>query len=168
MMLVSQMFPAILLIIPIFIYANKIGLGGKYTGVVIAYQTFLLPFCAWTLTNFLNSIPKELDEAGYIDGCNHFQVLWKILLPVSLPGIISIGTYSFLGSWNEFIFTMTLMQDNSKWTVPVGLNALSGQYGVDWGLLTAGGVVCLVPAVLVMLFLQKFLVKGLMAGSVKG
>jgi multiple sugar transport system permease protein len=166
-MLLGQMFPAILLIIPMFIYMNKLGIAGDYLAVVLAYQTFLLPFCSWALTNFFNKIPVELDEAAIIDGCTRFQVMYKIILPVALPGLISVATYSFLGSWNEFIFTMTLMQDNFRWTVPVGLNALSGQYGVDWGLLTAGGVICLVPAVLVMLILQKFLIQGNMEGSIK-
>lgn len=168
LMMISQMFPAILLIIPIFIYMNKLGLGGKYTGVVIAYQTFLLPFCTWALTNFFNRIPYELDEAGRIDGCNQIQILVKIILPVSVPGLVSVATYSFLGAWNEFIYTMTLMGKNVSWTVPVGLNALAGQYGIDWGYLTAGGVICLVPAILVMLFLQRFLIEGMLAGSIKG
>lgn len=166
-MLFGQMFPAILLIIPMFIYMNKLGLLGTSAAVVLAYQTFLLPFCSWTLTNFFNRIPIELDEAATLDGCNRLQVLFKVILPIARPGLISIATYSFLGAWNEFIYTMTLMQDNYSWTLPVGLNALSGQYGVDWGLLTAGGVICLVPGFIVMLFLQKFLVAGHMEGSVK-
>jgi len=167
-MLAGQMFPAILLIIPMFIYVKELGLLGKYTAVVLAYQTFLLPFCSWALTNFFNRIPVELDEAAIIDGCSRLQVMYKIILPVAVPGLISIATYSFLGSWNEFIYTVTLMQNNYRWTVPVGLNALSNQYGVDWGLLTAGGVMGLVPAVIVMLFLQKFLIQGHLEGSIKG
>lgn len=167
LILMSQMFPAVLLLIPIFIYIKTLGLLGTYSGLMITYLTFLVPFSTWALTNFLEGIPVDLDEAALIDGCTRSNILFRVLLPVSLPGLISVGTYCFLTSWNEFIYAMVFMGDQQKWTLPVGLNALTSQFASDWGLLTAGGIICLVPAILVVLFLQRYLIAGLMAGAVK-
>lgn len=165
--LFSQMFPAVLLIIPIFIYIKKVGLLGSYTGLMITYLTFVVPFATWAMKNFFDTIPTDLEEAAMIDGCTRFQAMRRIILPVSRPGLISVSTYCFLTAWNEFIFAMILMTDQTRWTLPVGLAALTSQYALDWGLLTAGGVISVVPAVLIMLVLQRYLIAGLMAGAVK-
>jgi len=102
-----------------------------------------------------------------IDGCSFITSYIKIFLPVALPGLVSVGTYCFLSSWNEYLFTVVFMQTQDTWTLPVGLAALSGQFALDMGLLTAGGIISLVPAVIIMLFLQKYLLEGMLAGSVK-
>lgn len=165
--LFSQMFPSVLLIIPMFIYIKKLGLLGSYTGLSIAYLTFLIPFSIWALTNFFDTIPVEIEEAAMIDGCSRLRILFRVVLPISLPGLISVSTYCFLTSWNEFVFAMIFMGDQKKWTMPVGLAALTSQYALDWGLLTAGGIISLIPATIIMFFFQKYLVAGLMAGAVK-
>jgi multiple sugar transport system permease protein len=167
LVLFAQMFPAMLLVTPIFIYVKKLGLLGTYTGLLLTYQTFLIPFSTWALTNFYKKIPIELDEAALIDGCSRLQALFKVLFPVAGPGLISVGTYCFLTSWNEFMYAMIFMRDQDRWTIPVGLNALSSQFASEWGMITAGGVICLIPATIVMIFLQNFLIAGLTAGAVK-
>jgi multiple sugar transport system permease protein len=168
MILFSQMFPSVLLIIPMFIYIKKLELLGSFSGLMITYLTFLIPFSTWALTNFFDNIPVDVEEAAMIDGCTRIGALFRVILPVSLPGLIAVGTYCFLTSWNEFIFAMTFMGNQEEWTLPVGLTALSSQYALDWGLLTAGGIIAIVPATIIMLFLQKYLLAGLMAGSLKG
>lgn len=165
--LAAQMFPVVLLIIPMFIYVKKLGLLGTFTGLMLTYLTFLLPFSTWALTNFFDSIPIDLEEAALIDGCSRLGAMIRITLPVSLPGLIAVSTYCFLTSWNEFLFAQTFMGAQEKWTIPVGLAALTSQFALDWGLLTAGGIISLVPAILVMLFLQRYLIAGLMAGAIK-
>ncbi|GAK55799.1 binding-protein-dependent transport systems inner membrane component [Candidatus Vecturithrix granuli] len=166
-MLVAQMFPAVLLIIPMFIYVKKLGLLGTFSGLMLTYLTFLLPFSTWALTNFFDNIPVDLEEAALIDGCSRLGAMVRVTLPVSLPGLIAVSTYCFLTSWNEFLFAQTFMGAQEKWTIPVGLAALTSQFALDWGLLTAGGIISLVPAILVMLFLQRYLIAGLMAGAIK-
>lgn len=167
LILIAQMFPAMLLIIPIFIYVRNLGLLGTYTGLMLTYLTFLIPFSTWALTNFFRNIPIELDEAALIDGCNRFGTLFRIVLPVASPGLVSVGIYCFLTAWNEFLFSMVFMSAQSKWTIPVGLNALTSQFAAEWGMVTAGGVICLIPATIIVIFLQKFLIAGLTAGAVK-
>jgi ABC-type glycerol-3-phosphate transport system permease component len=167
LILFAQMFPAMLLIIPIFIYIKKLGLLGTFTGLMSTYLTFLIPLSTWALTNFFKNIPKELDEAALIDGCSRLKALFKVILPVASPGLISVGTYCFLTAWNEFLYAMIFMSSQQMWTIPVGLNALSSQFAAEWGMVTAGGVICLIPATIVVIFLQNFLIAGLTAGSVK-
>lgn len=165
--LFSQMFPSVLLIIPMFIYIKKLGLLGSYTGLSITYLTFLIPFSTWALTNFFDTIPVEIEEAAMIDGCSRLRILFRVVLPISIPGLISVSTYCFLTSWNEFVFAMIFMGNQERWTMPVGLAALTSQYALDWGLLTAGGIISLIPATIIMFFFQRYLVAGLMAGAVK-
>jgi multiple sugar transport system permease protein len=167
LILFAQMFPSMLLIIPVFIYIRGLGLMGSFTGLMITYLTFLIPLSTWALTNFFRNIPRELDEAALIDGCSRLEALFKVILPVASPGLISVGTYCFLTAWNEFLYTMIFMSDQYRWTIPVGLNALFSQFAAEWGMVTAGGVICLIPATIVVIFLQNFLIAGLTAGSVK-
>ena len=167
LILFAQMFPAMLLIIPIFIYIKNLRLLGTFSGLMITYLTFLIPLSTWALTNFFKNIPRELDEAALIDGCSRLKALFKVILPVASPGLISVGTYCFLTAWNEFLFAMIFMSNQQMWTIPVGLNALSSQFAAEWGMVTAGGVICLIPATIVVIFLQNFLIAGLTAGSVK-
>jgi len=167
LMLFSQMFPSVLLIIPMFIYIKAMGLLGTFTGLMITYLTFVVPFSTWALTNFFDSIPIDLEEAAMIDGCTRMGAMVRVVLPVATPGLLAVSTYCFLTSWNEFVFAMVFMGDQNRWTLPVGLAALTSQYALDWGLLTAGGIISLVPAIVIMLFLQRYLIAGLMAGAIK-
>lgn len=165
--LFSQMFPSVLLIIPMFIYVKALGLLGTLTGLMFTYLTILVPLSTWALKNFFDKIPQELEEAARIDGCGHFGALFRVILPVSLPGIIAVATYCFITAWNEYLFAMVFMSSQKGWTLPVGLAALTGQFALDWGLLTAGGVISLGPAIIVMLFLQRYLIAGLLSGAIK-
>ncbi|WP_020613520.1 carbohydrate ABC transporter permease [Sediminispirochaeta bajacaliforniensis] len=166
-LLVSQMFPAVLVLIPLFLMVKRIGLLGTFTGLEICYLTITIPFCTWALKNYFDKITPTIEESAMIDGCSFITSYIKIFLPVALPGLVSVGTYCFLSSWNEYLFTVVFMQTQDTWTLPVGLAALSGQFALDMGLLTAGGIISLVPAVIIMLFLQKYLLEGMLAGSVK-
>lgn len=166
--LVSQMFPAILLVLSLFFIMKSLGVLNTPIALIIAHSTFALPFTAWILTGFFNTIPKELDEAATIDGANRWQTFRRVLLPLSLPGVIAAMTYVFIFSWNEFIYALTFTSDAGARTLPVGLHSFMGEYIIRWDLLTAGGVLTGLPIVFFFMLVQRYLVQGLTAGAVKG
>jgi multiple sugar transport system permease protein len=165
--LIINMFPAVLLLIPLYSIFRQVGLLHTYGALVIAYSTFTIPFSVWLLTGYLNGLPISLEEAALIDGCNRFQSFTRVILPLTIPGIISTGIYIFITAWNEFTFAVMLTNQATR-TIPVALQAFNGEYVIQWGLLTAGGVLTSIPIVLIFLFVQKRLVQGLTAGAVKG
>lgn len=166
--LVSQMFPAVLLVLSLFFIIKSLGLINSPFALILSHSTFALPFTTWLMTGFLNSIPRELDEAATIDGANRWQIFRYVLLPLSAPGIVASLTYVFIFSWNEFIYALTFTSDASARTLPVGLHSFMGEYIIRWDLLTAGGVLACLPVVFFFTLVQKHLVQGLTAGAVKG
>jgi len=166
--LISQMFPAILLVLSLFFIMKEIGVLNTPIALIIAHSTFALPFTIWLLTGFFNAIPRELDEAAAIDGANRWQIFRMILLPLSVPGLVASLTYVFIFSWNEFIYALTFTSDATARTLPVGLHSFMGEYIIRWDLLTAGGVLTALPVVFFFAIFQRYIVQGLTAGAVKG
>lgn len=166
--LAVQMFPGTLLLMPLYVILDKLGLLNQLLGLVLVYSTTAIPFCVWTLKGYFDSLPKELEEAARLDGASSFGIFWKIMLPLAKPGIAVTALFSFMTAWNEFILASTFLTDDSAYTLPVLLKSSVGQYSADWGLFAAGAVLTSLPVMALFYFLQGFLVGGLTAGSVKG
>jgi len=137
-------------------------------GLVLVYSTTAIPFCVWTLKGYFDTLPRELEEAARIDGASPWMVFWKIILPLSTPGLAVTALFSFMTAWNEFIMASTFMTDESKYTLPVLIQSSVGQHSADYGLFAAGAVVTSIPVMIAFYVLQKYLVGGLTAGAVKG
>lgn len=165
--LVTQVIPGSLLIIPLYVIMNTMGLINTLTALVLAYTTFALPFCTWMMKGFFDTIPKSLDEAAVMDGCGHFQTFLQIITPLTVPGLMATGLFSFINGWNEYLFASILVQRYNKWTITVGLASFVGQYSTNWAAVMAGATIITVPVILAFLFLQKYLVSGMTAGAVK-
>jgi ABC-type glycerol-3-phosphate transport system permease component len=167
-MLLGQLIPLIALIVPFFQIFDAVGLLDTKIGIALAHLTTALPLVTWMSASYFSTIPTELDEAAIIDGCTRMQALRKVVLPVALPGIISIALFAFLMSWNEFVLASVLTNtDNSK-TLPIGLSEFATMFTVDWGSTMAAAFLMTVPVVAVFLLFQKQFVSGLSAGAVKG
>ena len=164
--LVINMFPIVLIIIPLFVLMRNIGLLDTFIGIILGHSTFAVPFSIWMLTSYINAIPKDLDEAARIDGATTLEVLRLIILPVVMPGLVTTGIYIFVTSWNEYLFAMMLSGQNVR-TVTVALQLFIGEFSVQWGLLTAAGTLIALPVTLLFLLVQKRLVSGLTSGAVK-
>lgn len=164
--LVVNMFPIVLIIIPLFVLMRQMGLIDTFIGIILGHSTFAIPFSIWMLTSYMNAIPPELDEAARIDGANRIETLWLVILPVIMPGIVTTGIYIFVTSWNEYLFAMMLSGQHVR-TVTVALQLFIGEFTVQWGLLTAGGTLIAIPVTILFLFVQKRLVGGLTSGAVK-
>jgi multiple sugar transport system permease protein len=164
--LVINMFPIVLLIIPLFILMKRLGLLDTFLGVVLGHSTFAIPFAIWMLTSYFNAIPKDLDEAATIDGASRQETIRLIILPLVMPGVVTAGIYIFITSWNEYLFAMMLSGQAVR-TVTVALQLFIGEFTIQWGLLTAGGTLVALPVTLLFLLVQRRLVGGLTAGAVK-
>lgn len=164
--LVINMFPVVLLLIPLFVIMRTLGLIDTYLALVVAYCTFTIPFSTWMMTSFFNAIPRELDQAALVDGCTRFGAMWRVTIPIALPGIAATGIYIFITAWNEFLYA-AILSGTRVLTVPVALQNLIGEYHIAWGLLTAGGVVSVVPVLVLFFFVQKTLISGMTAGALK-
>ena len=167
-MLLGQLIPLIALIVPFFQIFDAVGLLDTKLGIALAHLTTALPLVTWMSASYFSTIPVELDEAAILDGCTRMQALRKVVLPVALPGIISIALFAFLMSWNEFVLASVLTNtDNSK-TLPIGLSEFATMFTVDWGSTMAAAFLMTIPVVAVFLLFQKQFVSGLSAGAVKG
>jgi multiple sugar transport system permease protein len=165
--LLVNMFPVVLLILPLFVLMRRLGLLDTHLSLILANATVAIPFAVWMLTSYVAAIPKSLDEAAMIDGCSRLSALRRVVLPLAMPGIISTGIYIFITSWNEYLYALTLGGKNVR-TVTVAIQTLIGEYQIEWGLLAAGGVIGAMPATLLFLIVQRRLVGGLTQGAVKG
>jgi multiple sugar transport system permease protein len=164
--LVVNMFPIVLIIIPLFVLMRQFGLLDTFIGIILGHCTFAIPFSIWMLTSYMNAIPAELDEAARIDGASRLQTLRLVLMPVVMPGVVTTGIYIFVTSWNEYLFAMMLSGQHVR-TVTVALQLFVGEFSVQWGLLTAGGTLIAIPVTILFLLVQKRLVSGLTSGAVK-
>lgn len=167
MFLSNNMFPTVLLLIPLYSIMRKMGLLYSPWALVLAYTTFTIPFSVWLLNGFLNDLPITLEEAALVDGCNRGSAFFRIILPILSPCLVATGVYIFMTSWNEYTFAVMFTNTSTR-TIPVALKSLIGQLGVQWDLLTAGGIVTIIPVCIMFFFAQKRLVEGLTAGAVKG
>ena len=165
--LTNNMFPTVLLLIPLFTIMRKLGLLYKPASLVLSYTTFTIPFSVWLLNGYLNDLPLSMEEAAMIDGADRAKAFTRIVLPVLLPCLLATGVYIFMQSWNEYTFAVLFTNENSR-TIPVSLKMLVGQLGVQWDLITAGGIITVIPVCIMFFFAQKRLVAGLTAGAVKG
>ena len=166
--LVVQMFPASLLMIPLYVLLHELGLLNSLAGLVLVYSTTAIPFCVWTLKGYFDSLPRELFEAARVDGAGPIRIFWTIVLPLARPGIAVTALFSFMTAWNEFILAQTFLTDESKYTLPVMLKSSVGQYSADWGQFAAGALLTSLPVMALFYVVQKYLVGGLTAGAVKG
>jgi arabinogalactan oligomer / maltooligosaccharide transport system permease protein len=167
--LVSQMFPGTLMLIPLYIIVVQVlGLGSSRLGLVIVYATTSIPFSVWMLKGYFDTIPKELEEAAIIEGASAGKIFWSVVLPLAKPAVAITALFSFMTSWNEFILAATFMDKEDMYTAPVGLKFFVGGFSQQWGYFAAGAIIVSIPVVLLFLYLQKYLVSGLTAGSVKG
>jgi len=168
MFLVVQMFPAVLLLIPLYVVLNKLGLLNSIAGLVLVYSTTAIPFCVWTLKGYFDSLPRELEEAARIDGASPWMIFRKIILPLARPGIAVTALFSFMTAWNEFIMAATFMTDQNRYTLPVLIQSTVTEYSADYSLFAAGAIVTSIPVMVAFYVLQRYLVGGLTAGAVKG
>ncbi len=162
-----QAIPPITLIIPLFGVVIALHLYNSYEGLICTYLVFTLPYSVIMMTAYFNSLPRELDEAARIDGAGTMGTLWRVILPLSRPGLVAVGFYSFMISWNEFLFALTLTQTDNMRTVPVGLTLLMGQYNYQWNQIMAMSVLGCLPVVILFLIFQRHFVSGLSSGAVK-
>lgn len=165
--LVINMFPVVLLIIPLFIMMRRLGVMDTHFALMIAYSTFTIPFATWMMTGFFRAIPRELDESAQMDGLGRFGTFFRVIVPIALPGVSATGIYIFINAWNEFIYA-SILTSSSVRTIPVSLQNMVGEYQIAWGLLTAGGVVAAIPILALFFFVQKTMISGMTAGAVKG
>jgi len=167
MFLTNNMFPTVLLLIPLYAIMRKLGLLYTPTSLVLSYTTFTIPFSVWLLNGYMKDLPMSMEEAAMVDGGNRVQAFFFVVLPMLIPSLIATGVYIFMTAWNEYTFAVMFTNENNR-TIPVALKNLIGQLGVQWGLLTAGGIITIIPVCVMFFFAQKRLVEGLTAGAVKG
>jgi len=165
---VTYLFPGILLLIPLYVVMYKMRLVNTHAGLVILHTTLTLPFCLILLRAFFSAIPTDLEEAAMIDGCGKICAMVRIVLPLAVPGIVSIALFAFILSWNEYMFSMVMLNSASKWTLPIGLSMYLHTDEIRWEQLLAATVLVLVPVFLFFQVINRHLIAGLMAGSIKG
>ncbi|MGP3975041.1 sugar ABC transporter permease [Streptomyces sp. 8N114] len=166
-LLITQMFPMAVLIVPLYNTMAKLGLLNQPLGLIITYLTIAVPFCAWMMKGFFDTIPVDIDESGRVDGLSPFGTFWRLILPLAKPGIAVTGFYTFVTAWAEVAYATAFMTGEENLTLAGGLQTFVNRYGSDWGSMTAAAVVIAVPAAVVFGFAQRHLVGGLTAGATK-
>ena len=167
--LVTQMFPLVVLLIPLYLLYVKAHLLNTYPGLILGFTSFTIPFGIWMVKGFVDNVPIEIEEAALIDGCSRFQSMRIIVFPLILPGIVATGTFAFMDAWNNLLFPLVLVNDIEMKTLPPGMIfAFAGQFKHDWSGMMAASTIVTVPVVIAFVMLQRFLVEGLTGGAVKG
>jgi multiple sugar transport system permease protein len=166
--LVGQLLPTATLIVPLYITLDRLHLLNTYAGLILVYMIITLPLSVWMLISYFRAIPVELEEAAIIDGASRLGVLFRITLPLSLPGIVAIVVYAFVTTWNEFIFALCFASDSRVKTLPIGLAEFSTELNTDWGAVMAASVVMTLPIIVLFLCMQRLFIGGLIAGATKG
>lgn len=162
-----QAVPPITLLIPYFGLMVTLRLYNTYQGLILTYMVFTLPYAIIMMTGYFNTLPRELDEAVKVDGAGSMTALWRILVPISVPGLVSVGVYTFMIAWNEFLFALTLTRTEDMRTVPIGIQLLMGQHSYEWNEMMAMSILGCVPVLLLFFFFQRFFIGGMTAGAVK-
>lgn len=163
----TQTVPPITLLIPYFGMVVAFGIFNTYYALILTYMVFTLPYAILLMTGYLNTLPKELDEAVLVDGGTSWTALWRVIVPVSIPGIVATAVYTFLLAWNEFLFALTLTKSMEMRTVPIGISLLMGQHAFEWNEMMAMSVLGSLPLLILYLFAQRYFLAGMTAGSVK-
>jgi len=166
--LISQMVPAALMIVPLFTIIQKLGLLNTLFSVALTTSANLLAYCSILMKGFFSNISVQLEQAAWIDGCSKLQAVIYVILPLVMPGLVATGAYAFVNAWNIFLYPLILLTNPDKFTLTLGLKSLIGQYTINYGRLSAAGVICLIPAILMFSYIQKHIVVGLSAGAIKG
>ncbi len=166
--LVTQMFPGVVMAIPLYILLDALGLLDSLTGLVLVYATTSVPFSVFTLKGYFDTIPRDLEEAALLDGASRWTTFWQIILPLARPALAVTGLFSFMTAWNEFILAATFMGDPRSYTLPVVLHGYVSDYGAEWGHFAAGAILVSLPVMGLFFALQRHFVEGLTAGGVKG
>jgi multiple sugar transport system permease protein len=166
--LVIRMFPAVMIIIPLFILMRNLGLLDSRVGLALAYTTFLLPVFIWMMKGFFDAVPLDLEDAARIDGCSRIGAMVRVILPLVVGGLVATAVFVAIGAWNEFLFALMMTTSTGSRTWPVGLQLMVGEFQLPWGTLAAGGIISIIPVVLLFALVQRALVRGLTAGAVKG
>ncbi len=167
-LLTTQMFPATMLLLPMYIMLINLGLINTFLGVIIIYTATALPFCIWTMKGYYDTIPVSLEEAAKIDGSTSFGAFYRVVLPLAAPALVITALFSFMTAWSEYLVAAQVLQDTQLWTLPLGLKSFESSMSTEWGLYGAGSIVVMVPVVILFLALSRWLVSGLTLGSVKG
>ena len=167
-LLCTQFLPHSMLLIPLFMIFRTLGLINTSTSLVIAYVTFGLPFNAILMRGFMSTIPVSLEEAAMIDGCNRLGAIFRVIVPLLLPAVVASGSYAFVSAWKEYLFAVMFINSPRKMTLPVGLSYMLGEYTINYGILAAGAIIAVLPPLLMFTYMQKFLIRGLSSGGVKG
>jgi N,N'-diacetylchitobiose transport system permease protein len=168
MILIAQMVPLEALVIPLFLQARSMAMLNSLMGLSIVYLAFSLPFAVWQLRGFVAAVPVEVEEAAYVDGCGWWSMFWRVLFPLVAPGLVATSVFSFITAWNEFIFALTFLQDQDKYTVAIGLQKFFGENTAEWGPIMAASTLLTLPVIVFFLLIQKNMVSGLSSGAVKG
>ncbi|MGB9664325.1 MAG: sugar ABC transporter permease [Ignavibacteria bacterium] len=166
-LMVTQMFPATMLLLPMYIMLMKLGLLNSYIGIVIVYSSTALPFCVWQMKGYYDTIPFSLEEAARIDGCTRWQAFYKIILPLASPALVITALFSFMSAWSEYIVAAQILQDRNLYTLPIGLKSFQSNLTTEWGLYAAASLIVSIPVVILFVILSRYLVSGLTLGSVK-
>ena len=167
-LLVTQMFPATMLLLPLYLILIKLSLINSYLGIIIIYTATALPFCIWQLKGYYDTIPLSLEEAAGIDGCSRWQSFYLVVLPLAAPAIVITALFSFMTAWNEYVVAALVLQDVKIFTLPLGLKMFQANMSTQWGLYAAGALLVSIPVVGLFLLLSRFLISGLSSGAVKG
>jgi arabinogalactan oligomer/maltooligosaccharide transport system permease protein len=165
--LTTQMFPATMLLLPLYILIARLNLINTYIGLMVFYTSTALPFCVWQMKGFYDTIPASLEEAARIDGCSRAEAFRRVILPLAVPGLVITALFSFMAAWSEYIVAAQVMQDEEMFTLPLGLKSFQASMSTQWGLYAAASILVSLPVVIVFLMLSRFLVSGLTLGSVK-
>ncbi|WP_283134757.1 carbohydrate ABC transporter permease [Rhizohabitans arisaemae] len=168
LLLIVQMVPAEALLIPLFLMVKRLGLFDQFLGLIVINVGLTLPFGIWMLRTFVAAVPRELEEAAWIDGAGRFTTFWRVLFPLVAPGLVATSIFSFITAWNELIFALILMTDSTRYTMPVALQFFFGQRGTDWGAIMAASTLMTLPVIVFFMLVQRRMVSGLVAGAVKG
>ncbi len=165
--LTTQMFPATMLLLPLYLVIAKLQLVNTFIGLMVFYTSTALPFCVWQMKGFYDTIPASLEEAARIDGCSRGMAFWRVILPLAVPGLVITALFSFMAAWSEYIVAAQVMQNEDMFTLPLGLKSFQASLSTQWGLYAAASILVSIPVVIVFLLLSKYLVSGLTLGSVK-
>lgn len=166
--LFTRMLPVVVLMPALFLIMRQLGLQNTLTGLVLAYCSFTFPFTIWILKSYFETIPRELEESALVDGCTRMQAFVKVILPVSGPGLVAAGAFTFVLCWNEFLVAQVLNSKQGTTTLPPTVAGMLGQANIDYSVIAASGFLSAIPAVILALVFQRYMVQGLTAGSVKG